>query len=417
MTDAASNTTGRRGASVPFVALAAVAALASCARQAPLDAAGTVSAWMQNPDPALAAVADDLPGLDFSFYPVDTKWRTTPSAPVPDLAFVEWGSDLSDGFGAGTYADLDSFWKRIPAVGSILRGAVAASTYAPMTADDRPRRAFLPAGVTAWGLYCNEAVLSGLDLPVPADWKAFVETVEAVGTAGGVPVSLGAAFGTPALAWLSFMDMRLNGAKAYLDLVAGDRSFDDPSFVRACEELARWRDSGWFGSGAGTREWTDAMADVADGRAAFTLMSATALERRGGSPGVRFVPVPFSGRDRSGLATVWGFALSASAEAPEAALALASAYVSAGGTGQAARPARVGVMTAGAADGQAPVPPDGSTVEAHGAVAAAYEIWAPQLDKALAPQAAYDSARAITMFFSGGMTGAELARLLKGIRP
>jgi ABC-type glycerol-3-phosphate transport system substrate-binding protein len=328
-----------------------------------------------------------------------------------DLVFTEWGRDVTKAASGGVVADLSPYWPRLqsekklwPVLGRSVIGK---------------GRFFLPATIYTWGLFYNKSVLDSNGIAYPGSFNAFEAALAKLKAQGVMPIALGTASGWPAVAWLSYLDIRLNGLAAHQKLLSGERPFDDQSLDKVYATLEKWRDDGWFEEASASRTWSDALAEVDGGHSAFLLMGAFAANRFTNPDAVRWGPVP-SGRVRDAageMVVAQGFVLSAKARAPEAALSLADAYVASGTsdltTDAFSMPAIV--QSSGAKPQEANTLAAVKSTEAD--ILRRANALVPQLDRFLPPDAAYLLNQTMIQFFTPEprMSKTDLETALKGI--
>lgn len=386
--------------------LAAALLLSACAPRA-LSTRGSVTLLEAGPDSAIAAEAASLPGLDLRELPLKGSWRAQLESRTgaSDLILIDWDRDLESAGRAGLVAELSGYWARLSSTGR-MRKALDPRLYGP----GGKARYFLPLCVYPWGLFYNQGLLAKAGIAPPSTMAELEADFGKLSARGIVPVALGASYGWPALAWVSILDLRLNGSEAHRLLLEGRRAFGDPGLLNVYAVLERWRDLGWFSADASKLSWDQAMTAVDSGRAAFTFLSSSALTRYRHLSVMGFMALPRGeGGGRGGeLGTLRGFVLPARASSPRAALALADAYALSGAPGQ----------TQASWGLPAVAPSDGSEAEglrgAAAKIVAGAEVMMPQLDWALPAQASMEARLAMQRFFDrrGGMGAKELAAAL-----
>lgn len=384
--------------------------LGACA-PAPLDPAGTVLVWTNRQDAALDEAALGLNGLVKAEAPREEPWlrQLQNAATPPDLVLTEWGRDLAGAHRDGLLAPLDPYWARLQSRDRLWPGLLRQSL------QEGRQQLIVPSSVYTWGLFFNKDTLSRSGLTLPERWADFEPFLRSLKAQGLVPLALGSSFGWPGLAWLSYIDLRLNGPEAHLRLLEGSRSFTEASLEPVFATLQRWRDEGFFDPQSGTKNWPEALADLEAGRAALTLLGAFAQNRfaRPQAIGFAAVPIQAGGTPRGEIAVVQGFALSTKAAHPEAALALADAYLLAGSKGQTIDAFRLSPLR------PAPDSPALSEFKAlQAGILGEARGLVPQMDRLLSPQAAYDANQAAIRFFAPGsvQSGADFARVLQATR-
>jgi len=311
------------------VLIAAAVWLASCSQTA-FDARGTVVFWSPQPDFTIGELATKIPGVKVVPSPVKDAWKAlADGTQTPDLLVVDAGVRAETARAAGQLADLTSYLPKLAAPKIWWPSLGLPKDDAPLTV--------LPSSVYLWGLFYNPTVLKTAGIEPPRGWNALTAAFASLKKRGVVPVAVGAAFAWPALAWVSALDLRLNGADAHRALLAGTRRFDDAGMRKVYTTLIDWKTRGWFDPQAATRNWPEALAEVSSGRAGFVLLGAFGLSRVTDPAALAFLPLPdIGGVPQGDLASIQGFAVSARSKSIEAAVRLADASIAAGSPGQTA---------------------------------------------------------------------------------
>ena len=395
-----------------IVAAAAVVLMISCGPKS-LDPRGEVNLWIPQEMEELQAVADSIDGLSLNVTVAGESWlsRLKEENNPPALVYTDLNNDVTEGFDAGLMLDLSPYLDRMQVAERMLAG------FAGLSATDTGTRLFLPAAAYSWGLYYNVEILASHGVHITDNWDEWLAALEKLKNADVVPIALGSSFGWPALAWVSYLDLRINGGAMHAQLLDGARSFDDPSMLTVYRTLEQWRDKGYFNTDASKMNWPESLELVGSGQAAFVLMGTFCEARMPNREQIAFAPVPVAGNeeDRGELAGIEGFAVAGGAPAPEAALALADRYIAAGEP----RPTKAGYIIS------VIEPQDDTSARRDDLAAVQTEIFesadivVPQLDRYLPAQAAYDINRVLARFFDPGfdMSADNLARILTNIRP
>ena len=90
--------------------------------------------------------------------------------------------------------------------------------------------------------------------------------------AGVAPIALGSKNRWPAQFWFDYLLLRTAGPEYREKLMAGKAAYTDPEVVKAMEMWKELVDKGYFVENANAYDWTDAADQVANGKAAMTLM-------------------------------------------------------------------------------------------------------------------------------------------------
>lgn len=212
----------------------------------------------------------------------------------------------------------------------------------------------IPLGAYSWGVMYNRAAFSALNLEVPRSLEEFesllLDLARRRPMAGSgnsdlsaleYPVALGSQFGWPAMAWFSYLDMRLNGPEAHEKLIFGQRRLTEAGAVRAWETLLDWSRAGVFDPRAQEKTWSQALADLEAGRGLVMLAGGFAWDRARRDL-LGWFPLPYPAEvqnaapePRAELGQILSLAIPVGATNPEAAFLAASAYAEAGSPGLA----------------------------------------------------------------------------------
>lgn len=377
----------------------------------PLSTTGSVRLWIQKPDTAISATAASLSGLTFTEVPRETSWLSTlrldPDA--FDLVFMEWNRDMYAALGETLLARPWPFLKGRIETDDFLSGL--------SRHNGEKELLFIPATAYLWGLFYNKSVLAANGITPPQTWAEFETALSRLQTAGVQPIALGSSFGWPSAAWLSILDIRINGMEKHRALIEGKRSFTDETMSRVYSILASWRDNRYFDPLSGQKNWPEAVADLSSGKAAFLYLNASAWPRFTDQSNIGFMPLPAisAKKDTRGeLAVVQGFGLSSKAVYPEAALALALEYARQGAPGQTGDAYRIPVMKP---ENQTTGSDQAYIKQIQSDILAKTPSLSPTLDKLYPAQTAYDLNQIMIGFFTldSQMGPAELGMALKRI--
>ncbi|MDP3179409.1 MAG: ABC transporter substrate-binding protein [Spirochaetaceae bacterium] len=345
----------------------------------------------------MTLLAANIPGLTLEESPRDKHWLQLvyEGTDIPDLILMEWGRDARKASADGIIAELGAYRPRLKSAKSLLPGlqSVPASEKAGI----------YPVATYCWGLFYNPAILEKAGVKPPVSWSDFTSALPKIKASGAAPIALGSSTGWPALSWLSYLDIRLNGPEAHAGLYSGKRSFGDASMDKVYETLKEWRDSGWFVPSQPAGSWSDSLAQVEFGRAAFVLMGTFAIPRFLDPEQVRWMPLPSAGAKKGEIVVSQGFALASKAANPEAAMAFADAYVAAGSPGIVADSFRIPVVVSKVekkAKGDADPYSLASVKMNEAELLRSEKSLFPQLDRYVQAQEAGDASQAMARFFS-----------------
>jgi ABC-type glycerol-3-phosphate transport system substrate-binding protein len=321
-----------------------------------------------------------------------------------DLVAADWGRELLSARDDGELASLKNIW---PKTAASRRMPGFSASILPAPADG-----FIPSAIYTWGLLYNRRLLAVLGSDRIEDMDSFIPTLEKAKAKGIIPISLGATNGWAGAAWLAYLDLRMNGGKAAWERIMGARPFNDAGGRDAANVLAAWRDAGFFAPDArASGPWN--MSALLKGDALFMLTGAFAAESLAWSE-IGFMEVPFwksKGEPRGEIVGLLGFAVPASAAAPEGAVALADAYLSDGRLGDALGGYWLPIEFE---------QKDGEDLPSIQSRVLSKTRWVfPSQDRIMPPQFVQSSLRAWASFFKpgSGMSGSDLAELLQASIP
>lgn len=133
----------------------------------------------------------------------------------------------------------------------------------------------LPVSYYNWGFFYRRDLFerAGIKVP-PATWAELVTTVSRLRSVGLVPITIGTKGGWPAAAWFDFLNLRTQGAPAYLKLLRGESSYLDPQVIKAMDYWRQLIDLKAFPQNAPAMTWQEATALLWQGKAAMYLMGS-----------------------------------------------------------------------------------------------------------------------------------------------
>jgi hypothetical protein len=202
--------------------------------------------------------------------------------------------------------------------------------------------------------------------------------------------------------------MLQNGRGAYAALEGARAKFSDKRGLAALSRLNAWALAGYFPAAMAGSLWTEGVKELEEGKAAFLLLDGQAMARFSDPDSVSFVMLRTQGKASPmvALGSVTGFVVPAAAKNPEAALALADAWIALGSPGLVDEGERVAVYREKGAP-----PPPASNRPRSLVARALYEGLAilPPLDLNLGSQAGFDLREVFRGWPSGGFgSAAEL---------
>ena len=122
------------------------------------------------------------------------------------------------------------------------------------------------------GVYYNRKILADLNLEVPQTIGEFQAMLPTIKDSGMLPIAYGDVEKSPGIHIYGITQAAIAGEQAVTDLVTakGGAWTDEPS-VRAAQTIQDWADKGYITEGANGISRDDALADFADGKAAFVI--------------------------------------------------------------------------------------------------------------------------------------------------
>jgi ABC-type glycerol-3-phosphate transport system substrate-binding protein len=355
-------------------------------------------------------IASKMPGISLTQAPNDKPWFHLLNKDVAeiDLIYTELGRDVANGRSEGTLLDIASYYPSMKASNKVW----------PAFSEKEKTRCFIPSTLYVWGLFYNKELLDSLGIKYPGSFGAMEKTFADLAAKNIVPIALGSKNDWSVFAWFAYLDIRTNGYAAHQNLLDGKRAFDDPSLTQVYATLQKWRDNGWIDRDSSSKNWSEALQDVQSGKSAFSLMGAFAANRFPAPEKIRWARVPSGGAKEGELAVIQGFAVSAKAEKPSAAVALADAFISASSPGLVddsySIPSIVTVYKQ--EKGKDDVL---STIKAEqAAILRDTKDILPQMDRYLPAQASYEMLTSFRSFFDkkSQMNASDLANALKAIK-
>jgi multiple sugar transport system substrate-binding protein/raffinose/stachyose/melibiose transport system substrate-binding protein len=135
------------------------------------------------------------------------------------------------------------------------------------------KRYLIPFGYHYAGMFYNPKVMAQAGITeFPTTWDGFLAMCQKLKEAGVAPIALGSKNRWPAQFWFDYLLLRTAGPEYREKLMAGKASYTDPEVAKAMELWKELVDKGYFVENANAYDWTDAADQVANGKAAMTLM-------------------------------------------------------------------------------------------------------------------------------------------------
>ncbi len=184
----------------------------------------------------------------------------------PDLLSDWAGARAAFKVSNGSLAPIDDIWEANDLDNAFPAGMIeSAATY-------EGTKYMVPFGYHIAAMFYNVDTLAEAGVDVPTTWDELIAACGTLSEAGITPIAIGSKNRWPAQFWFDYLLLRTAGPEYRASLMAGDGSYEDPEVVAAMEMWAEAAAAGCFTQDANAFDWTDAAADVANGKAAMNLM-------------------------------------------------------------------------------------------------------------------------------------------------
>lgn len=144
----------------------------------------------------------------------------------------------------------------------------------------------LPLELNISYVFYNKEIFEKYNLEVPKTFSEYKNVVKTLADNGVVPATVGAKDGWPASFWFMYMADRIGGSTILTDVIQGKAKMDDPSIVKAAEEIQNLVDMGGFVKGASALSNEDAKGYFMNEQAAMFLTATWELPNYTTSPDV-----------------------------------------------------------------------------------------------------------------------------------
>ena len=195
----------------------------------------------------VAAFEDANPGVTIEIQAIqnedmDGKLQTAlNSGDAPDIFMARGGGKLADVVEAGQVMDLTD------AVSDETKAAVGDAAFSAMTVDGKVYG--MPVSVLPGGIYYSEDLFGEAGVTATPETVADLEgVVDQLKAADVAPIALGAKDAWPAAHWYYFFALRECSQDA-MNEAATNRSFDDPCWLKAGEDLQEFAGTEPFNDG------------------------------------------------------------------------------------------------------------------------------------------------------------------------
>ncbi len=224
----------------------------------------------------VAAFEEANPGVTIEIQSIqnedmDGKLQTAlNSGDAPDIFMARGGGKLADVVEAGQAMDLTD------AIDDTTREAVGDAALSAFTVDGKVYG--MPVSILPGGVYYSEDLFSQAGVTAnPTTISELEGVVDQLKTAGVAPIALGAKDAWPAAHWYYFFALR-ECSQDTINTAASERSFDDPCWLKAGEDLQAFAETEPFNQGYLTTSAQQGAGSsaglIANHQAAMELMGA-----------------------------------------------------------------------------------------------------------------------------------------------
>ena len=183
----------------------------------------------------------------------------------PDVYTWYAGQATRDFANQGLLLDVSDVWKK-----SLGNYSPALKT---LSSTSDGKQVFVPSDYYWWGIYYSKKEFAKLGLTPPKTWDDFLADSATMKSAGVTPITMGLSDNSwLAAAWFDYLDLRINGAKYHLDLLAGKHSFDSAPVKKvfaALKQILPYLSKSALGT-----SYNQSISDLSTGKAGMYLAGA-----------------------------------------------------------------------------------------------------------------------------------------------
>ena len=196
----------------------------------------------------------------------DTQLPSYLTSKNPPDAYTWYAGQATRDFAdQGLLLDLSDVWKKS------LTNYPKAMKALSQTSDGK--EVFVPTDYYWWGMYYSKSEFAKLGVTPPKTWDEFLAVSQKIKDQGVNPITMGLSDNAwLAAAWFDYLDVRINGGKFHLDLLAGKHSFDSPEVRKvfaAFKQVLPFLDPAVLGT-----SFNQSVSDLATGKSAMYLNGA-----------------------------------------------------------------------------------------------------------------------------------------------
>ncbi|HEY4269700.1 MAG TPA: extracellular solute-binding protein [Galbitalea sp.] len=183
----------------------------------------------------------------------------------PDVYTWYAGQATRDFADQGLLLDLSDVWKK--SLGNY------SSALKTLSSTSKGEQVFVPSDYYWWGVYYSKSEFAKLGITPPKTWDDFLADSAKIKSQGVTPITMGLSDNSwLAAAWFDYLDLRINGAKYHLDLLAGKHSFDSAPVKKvfaAFKQVLPFLSPSVLGT-----SYNQSMSDLSTGKAGMYLAGA-----------------------------------------------------------------------------------------------------------------------------------------------
>ncbi|MFC3123159.1 ABC transporter substrate-binding protein [Agaribacter flavus] len=183
----------------------------------------------------------------------------------PDVLNWQGGERLFQYVRKGYIADISDVWQE-----ENLEAHFTSGAFGTVTLDGA--QFGVPISYYQWGFYYRHSLFEKLALSPPETWDEFLRVCQVLSENGVVPITIGAKYKWPTLAWFDYLNLRLNGLSFHQRLLKGEESFQDERVYRVLEHWKSLLDKNYFVTQYYKWKWSDAMPFLYHKMSGMTLM-------------------------------------------------------------------------------------------------------------------------------------------------
>ena len=191
------------------------------------------------------------------------------SADAPDIAFWYAGNRMAPFVEAGLFAPIDDVWADQGLY------SLMASSAPGMTMDGK--KWGIPYTYYNWGVYYRQDIFENLGITVPTNWDEFIAAGETLKANGVTPITIGTKWLWTAGGVFDYLNLRTNGYDFHMALTSGEIPWTDDRVRATMANYQQLIDGDFFLENHAALSWQEALAPMANGKAAMYIMGNFAV--------------------------------------------------------------------------------------------------------------------------------------------